>query len=323
MRSMLQSRFSLLGLACLIGLAGAGLLTVLPGQAQTVDPTGYPVTINSGSCPSPDMTAAYEVGTTLPWALSENADNTVTEGSVLTVRQVINEPLDDLLQVGQPFTVVVASPDDASTAVACGDIVNEVVNGQVAIKLAPVGSSGVAGVAVLDRDAQGFLGLGGEEVQVTAYVITGLGGAAPTATTEATAASTEAAATTAPAETSAANGTPAGPSVSIDAEDVYFRPNLITLPADTPVTVVFTNQGAAIHNFSLNDRNNEGLENLNIDVTVNPGETKTFTINAPAGDYYFYCDQPGHEEAGMRGYLNVEDGAEISTAEATVTPRAG
>ncbi len=328
MRSMLRSRFLLLSLACLIGLAGVGLGQAAIAGAQTVDPTGYPVTINSGTCPAPDMTAAYEVGTTLPWGLAENADSTVSEGDVLTVNQVINQPLDNLILVGQPFAVVVASPDDPGTAVACGDIVNEVVDGRIAIKLAPVENSGVAGVAVFDRDEQGFLGLGGEEVHVTAYVITGLGAAAaPPATTEATAAAPAAAATTEPAAptepVATAEGTAAGPTVTIDAEDIYFRPNLITLPADTPVTVVFTNKGQAVHNFSLNDHNNSGLENLNIDVTVNPGETKTFTINAPAGDYYFFCDQPGHEQAGMRGYLNVEDGAEISTSEATVTPRAG
>lgn len=314
---MLRSRFLLLSFACLIGLAGFGLERSATGEAQTVDPTGYPVTINSGSCPTPDMTAAYEVGTTLPWGLAENANGTVTEGDVLTVNQVINQPLDNLILVGQPFTVVVASPDDAGAIVACGDVVNEVANGQVAIKLAPVGDSGVAGVALLDKDEQGFLGLGGEEVHVTAYVITGLG-AAPAATAEAT---TEPAA---PTEASTAPGTAAaGATVTIDAADIYYTPNLITLPADTPVTVTFTNKGEAVHNFSVTDHNNAGLENLNIDVTLNPGETTKFTINAPAGDYYFFCNQPGHEQAGMRGYLNVADGAEISTSEATVTPRAG
>lgn len=322
MKWISRSRLVNLSLACLIGLAGASVARVAPGVAQTVDPTGYPVTINAGTCPAPNPTAAYEVGTTLPWALSENADNVVTEGSVLTANQVINEPLDDLILVGQPFTVAVASPDDAGTIVACGDIVNEVVNGQIAIKLAPVGGSGVAGVAVLDRDEQGFLGLGGEEVHVMAYVLTDLGSAA--AADAATAVPTEtapAAAATEPAATTDA-GT-AGAEVTVDAEDIYFRPNLITLPADTPVSVTFTNQGQAIHNFSVTDHNNPGLENLNIDVTVNRGETQTFTINAPAGDYYFFCDQPGHEQVGMRGYLNIQDGAEISTSEATVTPRAG
>ena len=316
---MLRSRVLLLSFACLIGLAGAGLERSVIGGAQAVDPTGYPVTINSGTCPEPDMTAAYEVGTTLPWGLAENADGTVTEGDVLTVNQVINQPLDDLILVGQPFTVVVASPDDAGTAVACGDIVNEVVDGRIAIKLAPVGDASVAGVAVFDRDEQGFLGLGGEEVHVMAYVITGLGGTPAAATVAATAEVT----TEATPEPTTASGAAAEAAVTIDAEDIYFTPNLITLPADTPVTVTFTNKGEAVHNFSVTDHNNAGLENLNIDVTLNPGETTTFTVNAPAGDYYFFCDQPGHEQVGMRGYLNVEDGAEISTSEATVTPRAG
>ncbi len=313
---LLRSRLVVLGLACLIALAGGGLLRLTSGVAQSVNPTGYPVTINSGACPAPDPTAAYEVGTTLPWGLTETADNQIIAGAVLTARQVVNEPLDDLIQVGQPFTVVVASPDDATTIVACGDIVNQVVDGQLAVKLAPVGDAGVAGVALLDRDEQGFLGLGGEEVQVIAYVLTDLGSAPVAATTETAAAAT----TPATTEATTAAGEAA---VTIDAEDIYFRPNVITLPADTPVTVTFTNQGQIVHNFSVTDHNNPGLENLNIVVTLNPGETRTFTINAPAGDYYFFCDQPGHEAAGMRGYLQIADGAEISTAEATVTPRAG
>jgi uncharacterized cupredoxin-like copper-binding protein len=328
-RQILRSRLAILSLslACLIAIIGGGVLSSVTGAAQ-VNPTGYLVTLNTGSCPTPDSTAAYEVGTTLPWGLEEAANTTTTASDVLAVNQVVNQPLDNFVLEGQPFTVVVSSPDGGADVVACGDITNTIQNGQLAVKLAPVGDSGVAGVALLDRDEQGFLGLGGEEVHVTAYVITGLGAAAP-ATAEATAPAADVAATTEPAATEpaatsddAGDASPAGgAAITIDAEDLYFKPNLITLPANTPVTVTFTNKGQAVHNFSVTDHNNAGLENLNIDVTVNPGETKTFTINAPAGDYYFFCNQPGHEQAGMRGYLNIEDGAAISGTEATVTPK--
>ena len=47
------------------------------------------------------------------------------------------------------------------------------------------------------------------------------------------------------------------------------------------------------------------------------------TINAPAGVYYFFCNEPGHEQAGMIGYLTVADNATITSSKATVTPRAG
>ena len=129
-----------------------------------------------------------------------------------------------------------------------------------------------------------------------------------------------------------ATGTPTGMSeatpaaglcLEVELDDLYFEPNLITLPADTAVTFVLYNEGEALHNFSVTEHGNEGLENLGIDVDVPPGETRTVTIDAPEGDYYFFCDQPGHEQAGMRGYLQVKADAEISGEEATVTPRAG
>ena len=111
--------------------------------------------------------------------------------------------------------------------------------------------------------------------------------------------------------------------VEIGEYDIYFKPNLATIPAETAVKVVLPNRGEALHNFSITDHGNPGLENLNISVDIDPGATEETTIEAPEGVYYFFCDQPGHEGAGMRGYLTVEKDASITTSEATVTPRAG
>jgi len=88
--------------------------------------------------------------------------------------------------------------------------------------------------------------------------------------------------------------------------DIAFKPTEFTIPANTDVTVTLKNSGASMHNFSITDHNNSGVKNLNISVNVNPGETKTVTINAPAGDYYYFCDVPGHEAAGMHGTMHVK-----------------
>jgi uncharacterized cupredoxin-like copper-binding protein len=105
--------------------------------------------------------------------------------------------------------------------------------------------------------------------------------------------------------------------------DIYYKPNVITIPADTAVRVVTSNRGEATHNFSVTDHENPDVENLDISITTESGEEGETTINAPEGTYYFFCDQPGHEGAGMRGYLTVKADAEITTAEATVTPPVG
>jgi uncharacterized cupredoxin-like copper-binding protein len=131
-----------------------------------------------------------------------------------------------------------------------------------------------------------------------------------------------------PLTTSAQSSTPpvdgtATMQVEIGAYDIYFQPNLATIPADTPVEIVVTNHGVVGHNFSITDHRNTGLKNLDVSFAIAPGETKSMTINAPAGDYYFFCAVPGHEQAGQFGYLTVTKGASITTTEATVTPRAG
>lgn len=77
--------------------------------------------------------------------------------------------------------------------------------------------------------------------------------------------------------------------------ELQFNPSQVTIPAGTDVKVTLHNEGALPHNFSI--------DALNISVNLNPGETKEVTINASAGTYDFYCNVPGHKEAGMVGTL--------------------
>lgn len=98
----------------------------------------------------------------------------------------------------------------------------------------------------------------------------------------------------------------AGDRVEIVSYDIYFEPKEVTIPADTDVTIVLPNEGVTMHNFSVDDKNNEELPFEPIDIDIQPGATEETTINAPAGEYYFYCNVPGHEAAGMWGTLTVE-----------------
>lgn len=119
-------------------------------------------------------------------------------------------------------------------------------------------------------------------------------------------------------------GTPAAsgdPCLGIGMFDIYFNPNTATIPSEKAVEVALKNSGVTDHNFSVTDQGNAGLKNLDISVTLKAGESGTASINAPEGDYYFFCNQPGHEAAGMRGYITVKSDASITTASATVTPR--
>ena len=95
--------------------------------------------------------------------------------------------------------------------------------------------------------------------------------------------------------------TEASPNVSIalNAGDIFFDPNALTIPANTNVTVELRNEGAAQHNLTV--------AGTGIDVDIAPGDSTQVRINLPAGEYAFYCNVPGHREAGMVGTLTVVD----------------
>jgi uncharacterized cupredoxin-like copper-binding protein len=65
------------------------------------------------------------------------------------------------------------------------------------------------------------------------------------------------------------------------------------------VTLTLPNEGVTLHNFSI--------DALGIDVDIAPGTAEQVVINAPAGEYEYYCKVPGHKEAGMIGTLTAEE----------------
>ena len=86
--------------------------------------------------------------------------------------------------------------------------------------------------------------------------------------------------------------------VTVESYDIYFEPEELSIPADTDVTVKLPNKGVTLHNFSIDE--------LDIDVDIEPGAEEETIINAPAGEYEYYCNVPGHKPAGMLGTLTVE-----------------
>ncbi len=96
----------------------------------------------------------------------------------------------------------------------------------------------------------------------------------------------------------AAGGDGAAGAVEVVSYDIYFEPTELAIPADTDVTVTLPNQGVTLHNFAIDE--------LGIDVDIAPGATEETVINAPAGEYEYYCNVPGHKAAGMLGTLTVE-----------------
>ncbi|HEU0116154.1 MAG TPA: PQQ-binding-like beta-propeller repeat protein, partial [Thermomicrobiales bacterium] len=89
----------------------------------------------------------------------------------------------------------------------------------------------------------------------------------------------------------------AGPTIQLI--DIAFNPNTFTIPANTPTTVTLTDAGVSVHNFNIDQLNVHSGD-------LQPGQSAQVTIDAPAGTYQYYCNIPGHKEAGMVGTLTVK-----------------
>ena len=129
--------------------------------------------------------------------------------------------------------------------------------------------------------------------------------ATPMATEEPAMAAATPMAEATPAAATPAAAAAAAETVTIEAVDIDFTPEEVSIPADTEVTIELPNNGATLHNFSLDEKNNESLPIDPISIDIDPGATEQVTVNLPAGEYYFYCNVPGHEVAGMFGTLIV------------------
>jgi len=85
-------------------------------------------------------------------------------------------------------------------------------------------------------------------------------------------------------------------------DSMKFDPATLTARAGQPIQVTLKNSGQLPHDFDITD----GVAPP-VKITAQPGQTAiaTFSIDKP-GTYTYFCSQPGHQEAGMKGTLTVQ-----------------
>jgi FtsP/CotA-like multicopper oxidase with cupredoxin domain len=98
--------------------------------------------------------------------------------------------------------------------------------------------------------------------------------------------------------------------LSVSLRDLAIEPETLETPSG-PITVEVTNDGQAVHNFAIGEHATPMLD---------PGEAATLRVpSLEPGTYEFFCQVPGHADAGMRGTLTVgevgEEAAPISAEE--------
>lgn len=122
--------------------------------------------------------------------------------------------------------------------------------------------------------------------------------------------------------------------IDVVMDDIAFRPDAIRVAAGETITFRFTNAGAITHDAFLGDAAEQAeheaemaemaatttmggmdgmhgtdshAEHLGNAITVQPGDTQTFTHTFAAGEVLeIGCHQPGHYEAGMKITLQVD-----------------
>ena len=86
--------------------------------------------------------------------------------------------------------------------------------------------------------------------------------------------------------------------VEVEAVDIDFNPNELSIAADTDVTIHFKNSGFLEHDFVI--------EGTDYATAKHPGGgEEDLVVNLPAGEYVYFCSVPGHREQGMVGTLTV------------------
>jgi plastocyanin len=86
---------------------------------------------------------------------------------------------------------------------------------------------------------------------------------------------------------------------AIELTDRGFIPSRFEQAINQPITFTLVNRGTRRHNFSIDE--------LDVDVDVEPGETTTFTIPSPRrlGAYTYYSNTPDDRALGMTGTMTI------------------
>ncbi len=88
--------------------------------------------------------------------------------------------------------------------------------------------------------------------------------------------------------------------VQVVAEDIYFEPDRIEVPAGETLTLHLRNEGGIVHDLVLDD----GWESGDVD----PGSAATFDVGPFSTSTVAWCSIPGHRDAGMELQIVVVDG---------------
>ena len=102
--------------------------------------------------------------------------------------------------------------------------------------------------------------------------------------------------TTTQTTTTAANVGSAQTTVQVTMIDYQFQLSQTSIPSGK-VTFVIKNAGNDVHNFDING--------VKAGTLLSPGQSETWTVALPPGQYLYTCDVPFHVDKGMTGTFQI------------------
>ncbi|HAU66340.1 MAG: hypothetical protein UT30_C0001G0016 [Candidatus Uhrbacteria bacterium GW2011_GWF2_39_13] len=92
-------------------------------------------------------------------------------------------------------------------------------------------------------------------------------------------------------------GTTSDTTMSMEAGNYFFTPNTITTAPGSKVKITFA-KNVGFHTFVI--------DAIDLNFSINEGESLLFTAPSEPGSYTFYCDVGSHQSFGMEGTLIVK-----------------
>jgi len=222
------------------------------------------------------------------WKAEEEVDASFEE--LFGVDEDGVEESEDDDAIDDPGVVAVhRSAEQFGDIVACGEMTAPLWEDEsdVVVGIRPVGGSGVYGFAVFERDTGNVPIFGENTTGVTTYLFQNLS----TARSERMMGQGAGQAT----QTPAAFDLPTEATVELG--NAEFNPSELRVAAETDVELTLANLSTSPATFTIDE--------LGIDERLEPGDTRTITLNAPAGTYEYYSAAEDDREAGMVGTLVV------------------
>ena len=216
-------------------------------------------------------------------------------GVVWKADEEVNFDGEELVTQGPYVMVVHQSAQAYDTYLACGEVLDLVEEDNVVVPLRPIGNSNYTGVALIEENDGEYAAFLFRGIQAP-----GEGPRIPPTPTPPPPTPTPVPPTPTPVPptpTPTPEPFDLPTQVTIELGNNQFNPSEFRVAPDTDVEVTLANLSTSRASFTIDE--------LGIDETLEPDETRTITINAPAGQYTYYSNVEGQREAGMEGKLIV------------------